>query len=48
VLAAYVDGAETPGYFVVLEFVGDGVASIRDFRYVPYITSEAELLSLDD
>jgi RNA polymerase sigma-70 factor, ECF subfamily len=41
-LAAYVAGAEKPAYFMLLEFSADRVASIRDFRYVPYIAVEAE------
>jgi RNA polymerase sigma-70 factor, ECF subfamily len=40
--AAYVAGAEKPAYFILLEFEGGRVKSIRDFRYVPYITTEAE------
>jgi RNA polymerase sigma factor (sigma-70 family) len=42
-LAAYVSGAETPAYFILLELEGGRVTSIRDFRYVPYIATEAEL-----
>lgn len=42
-LAAYVGGAAAPSYFMLLDFVDGKVASIRDFRYVPYIASEAEL-----
>ncbi len=42
-LGAYVTGAERPAYFILLEHVGERVTSIRDFRYVPYIASEAEL-----
>ena len=41
-LAAYVAGAEVPAYFILLEFEEGLVKSIRDFRYVPYIASEAE------
>ncbi|HEY8091733.1 MAG TPA: sigma-70 family RNA polymerase sigma factor [Polyangiaceae bacterium] len=40
--AAYVDGATKPAYFILLEFEGGRVMSIRDFRYVPYIAAEAE------
>lgn len=40
-LAAYVAGAAQPAYFVLLEWDGERVASIRDFRYVPYIATEA-------
>ena len=43
VLAAYVDGATAPGYFIVLGFDGDRVQSIRDYRYVPYVVKEADL-----
>jgi len=41
-LAAYSSGATTPSYFILLDFEGEHVASIRDFRYVPYITLEAD------
>jgi RNA polymerase sigma-70 factor (ECF subfamily) len=41
-LAAYVDGAERPAYFILLELEGGRVTAIRDFRYVPYIAAEAE------
>jgi RNA polymerase sigma-70 factor (ECF subfamily) len=43
VLAAYVDGGSTPSYFILLEWDGDRVVAIRDFRYVPYIALEATL-----
>jgi RNA polymerase sigma-70 factor, ECF subfamily len=39
--AAYVAGAAQPSYFILLEFYGGRVVSIRDFRYVPYIATEA-------
>ncbi len=39
--AAHVAGAEKPAYFILLEFEGGRVKSIRDFRYVPYIADEA-------
>ena len=43
-LAAYVGGASEPSYFILLEFEDGGrVQSIRDFRYVPYITADAEV-----
>ena len=29
-----------PGYFILLEWVGDKVSLIRDFRYVPYLARE--------
>jgi RNA polymerase sigma-70 factor (ECF subfamily) len=40
-LAAYVDGADSPAYFMLLEWTDGRVKSIRDFRYVPYIAREA-------
>src|SRR5450432_409826 len=40
-LAAYVAGAATPAYFILLEVEGGHVSLIRDFRYVPYIAAEA-------
>jgi RNA polymerase sigma-70 factor (ECF subfamily) len=42
-LAAHVAGAEKPAYFILLEWEGGRVKSIRDFRYVPYIAAEAEV-----
>ena len=41
-LAAHVDGAERPAYFILLEWEDGRVRSIRDFRYVPYIAAEAD------
>jgi RNA polymerase sigma factor (sigma-70 family) len=44
VLAAYVGGGSVPAYFIVLEVAtqgGERVTSIRDFRYVPYIATDA-------
>ena len=42
VLAVYRDPAdERPGYFVELDFAGEQVMFIRDFRYVPYIGADA-------
>ncbi|MBL8742285.1 MAG: sigma-70 family RNA polymerase sigma factor [Myxococcales bacterium] len=40
-LAAYVGRASEPAYFVLLECDGGAVTGIRDFRYVPYITTDA-------
>ncbi|MEP6860486.1 MAG: hypothetical protein ABJE66_07700 [Deltaproteobacteria bacterium] len=34
-------GATAPSYFILVEFVDGKVDSIRDFRYVPYIATEA-------
>jgi RNA polymerase sigma-70 factor, ECF subfamily len=41
-LAAHVAGGVKPSYFILLEWEGSRVQSIRDFRYVPYIAAEAE------
>lgn len=41
-LAAYVAGAETASYFILLTWEDGRVQSIRDFRYVSYIALEAE------
>jgi RNA polymerase sigma factor (sigma-70 family) len=35
-------------YFIELTFVGDRVANIRDFRYVPYIGRDADIVLLRD
>jgi RNA polymerase sigma-70 factor, ECF subfamily len=40
--AAYVAGAEKPAYFILIDFEDGRVKSIRDFRYVPYMITEAE------
>jgi RNA polymerase sigma-70 factor (ECF subfamily) len=42
VLAAYPNGATTPEYFILLDWDGERVTAIRDFRYVPYIALEAD------
>lgn len=47
VLAAHVAGAESPAYVVVVGFEGDRVATIRDYRYVPYLVAEAEIVELE-
>jgi RNA polymerase sigma-70 factor (ECF subfamily) len=41
-LAAYAAGGDKPAYFILLEWEGGRVKSIRDFRYVQYIAAEAE------
>jgi RNA polymerase sigma factor (sigma-70 family) len=41
-LAAYVNGAASPAYFILLTFEAGRVRAIRDFRYVPYIVSDAD------
>lgn len=43
VLAVRRQHATEPGYFILLGFEDGQVAAIRDFRYVPYITRDAEL-----
>ncbi len=40
-LAAFVDGAATPSYFILLDVDAGKVTNIRDFRYVSYIAKEA-------
>jgi RNA polymerase sigma-70 factor, ECF subfamily len=35
------------GYFIQLQWEGDRVANIRDFRFARYATEDAELLTLD-
>jgi hypothetical protein len=41
-LAAYVGDATRPAYFILLRWDQGRVQEIRDFRYVSYITNEAE------
>jgi RNA polymerase sigma factor (sigma-70 family) len=43
VLAAHVGGAADASYFILMGFEGGRVATIRDYRYVPYIARDAEL-----
>ncbi len=46
-LAAYVDGAVEPAYFILVEHDDAGrITHIRDFRYVPYIAADAEFKTL--
>ena len=45
-LAAYVEGAVKPSYFILLAWQDGRVVAIRDFRYVPYIATEAELVEV--
>jgi RNA polymerase sigma-70 factor (ECF subfamily) len=45
VLAVFRNQGDTrPGYFIELSLRGDLVAAIRDFRYVPYVGHEAEIV----
>jgi RNA polymerase sigma-70 factor, ECF subfamily len=41
-LGAFVAGDPQPAYFILLEWTDQHVTSIRDFRYVPYIATEAD------
>jgi RNA polymerase sigma-70 factor, ECF subfamily len=36
-----------PKYFVLLEWAGDRLVNIRDFRHAPYVAEDAELVVLD-
>jgi RNA polymerase sigma-70 factor, ECF subfamily len=45
-LAAHIEGADKPSYFILLAWEGGRIAAIRDFRYVPYIAAEAELVDV--
>lgn len=45
-LAAHVAGNATPTYFIQLVWDFDRIEQIRDFRYVPYISGEAEYLAV--
>jgi RNA polymerase sigma-70 factor (ECF subfamily) len=47
-LGAFVGGAAKPSYFVLLAWEEGRVKSIRDFRYVPYIASEAAFEICDE
>jgi RNA polymerase sigma-70 factor (ECF subfamily) len=46
-LAAFAGSADKPSYFILLEWEAGRVTSIRDFRYVPYIASEAAFEDCD-
>jgi RNA polymerase sigma-70 factor (ECF subfamily) len=46
VLAAHVDGAATPSYFILLDWEDGHVVAIRDFRYVPYIAADADFVEV--
>jgi RNA polymerase sigma factor (sigma-70 family) len=41
-LVVYLDGEAAPRYFLTIEWDGDRVAFIRDFRYVGYITESLD------
>ena len=40
------DPSGTPAYFILLQWAGDRVVNIRDFRFARYATEGAELLTL--
>ena len=43
-LGVFVGGAARPAYFILLEWDAEGrVGFIRDFRYAPYVATEAVL-----
>jgi RNA polymerase sigma-70 factor (ECF subfamily) len=42
-LLASVGGSERPDYFILLEWMGDEVSFIRDYRYAGYVAAEAEI-----
>jgi RNA polymerase sigma-70 factor, ECF subfamily len=47
-LVVFRPGDAEPAYFILLEFEAGLVSAIRDFRYVPYITAEAELVLMEE
>jgi RNA polymerase sigma-70 factor (ECF subfamily) len=40
------DPAARPAYFVLLDWAGDQLANIRDFRYARYVTDGADVITL--
>lgn len=46
-LLVHPDGSGPAAYFVLLEWDGDRVALIRDYRYTRYVAAEAQLAALD-
>ena len=40
-------GASPPAYFILLEWSGDQVSAIRDYRYAAYVAGEAEMVLSD-
>jgi RNA polymerase sigma-70 factor (ECF subfamily) len=45
-LAAYEGDATVPGYFILVDWADGRVATIRDFRYVPYLIADADFEAL--
>ena len=43
VLAARIEGADRPSYFILVSWDDGRVTTIRDFRYVPYIAADADV-----
>jgi RNA polymerase sigma-70 factor (ECF subfamily) len=41
------DPASRPRYFILLEWTGDSLAAIRDFRYARYAVADAEILPFE-
>ena len=41
------DSSGLPTYFILLDWVGDRLVGIRDFRHARYVAQDAELLMLD-
>jgi RNA polymerase sigma factor (sigma-70 family) len=46
-VAVYRPDEPQPAYFILLELEAGRVSAIRDFRYVPYITADADLELVD-
>jgi RNA polymerase sigma-70 factor (ECF subfamily) len=41
------DPAKPPAYFILLEWLGDEIATIRDFYFARYVLDGAELVVLE-
>ena len=41
VILAFIDGASTPSYFVLIEWDEDRIVKIKDFRYARYVMQSA-------
>jgi RNA polymerase sigma factor (sigma-70 family) len=48
VMAVFQGERLTPSYFIEVVVCGDRVTSIRDFRHVPYVARDAEIISSSD
>jgi hypothetical protein len=40
-IAMFRAASRDPAYFILIEWRGDGIEAIRDFRHVPYIAAGA-------